>query len=169
MAINPETALNAPIPGMSLTTAPGDRPWENPPAMSTIEEALQFYAQRILGRERHDDVLDLLEAGLPVENFANIIQTSAVMEGRHTLDVGFLVAPAIEEMIMAVANIHGVKYITSEEDYLKENTLSAREARTIASEFFNAEEQEENLEPIEEDLTKPKGLMAKKIIEEEIK
>jgi hypothetical protein len=166
MAINAETALNAPIPGMSLTTEPGDRPWENPPAMATVEEALQFYAKRILGKGRFDDILDILESGVPVENFANIIQTAAVMEGRHTLDVGFLVAPAIEEMIKAVADAHDVKYISSEQEYLQENTLTAREARTIASEFFGKEQSTDVVE--EPAAKKPTGLMARKNVEEEI-
>ena len=34
------SSLNAPIPGMSLTTEPGNRPWENPPQIVTIDDAL---------------------------------------------------------------------------------------------------------------------------------
>ena len=67
--------LNAPIPGMSLTTEPGNRPWENPPSMTTVEEALEYYANRIFRADQfaRDDLLDVLESGFPIRNFANIL------------------------------------------------------------------------------------------------
>ena len=152
--------LNAPVPGMSLTTEPGNRPWENPPSMSTVEDAIEFYTKRILNEENHDDLLDIVELGLPVRNIANMMQTTSVMKGRHSLDVGFLVLPVIEELIMTVADINGVQYKTSIEDIIKKNSISRREARQVAREVFNKKQQpkEEPKEPVEE----PKGLMAKR-------
>lgn len=152
--------LNAPIPGMSLTTEPGNRPWENPPSMSTVEDAIEFYTKRILNEENHDDLLDIVELGLPVRNIANMMQTTSVMKGRHSLDVGFLVLPVIEELIMTVADINGVQYKTSIEDIIKKNSISRREARQVAREVFNKKQQpkEEPKELVEE----PKGLMAKR-------
>ena len=82
------------------------------------------------------------------------------MKGRHSLDVGFLVLPVIEELIMTVADINGVQYKTSIEDIIKKNSISRREARQVAREVFNKKQQpkEEPKEPVEE----PKGLMAKR-------
>lgn len=152
--------LNAPIPGMSLTTEPGNRPWENPPSMTTVEEAIEFYTKRILNEENHDDLLDILELGLPVRNIANMMQTTSVMKGRHTLDVGFLVLPVIEELIMTVADINGVAYKTSVEDVIKKNSVSRREARKVAMEVFKKKQEpkKEEEQPTEE----PKGLMSKR-------
>jgi hypothetical protein len=157
--------INGPIPGMSLTTEPGNRPWENPPSMTTVEEAIEFYTKKILNEENHDDLLDIIEVGLPVRNIANMMQTTSVMKGRHTLDVGFLVLPVIEELIMTVADINGVEYKTSVEDIIKKNSISRREARMIAREVFSKKQKpkEEEEQVIEE----PKGLMSKRNQKEE--
>jgi hypothetical protein len=135
--------LNAPIPGMSLTTEPGNRPWENPPKMTTVEEALDYYSEKIFNAESHDDLLDVLEGGVPVRNVANLMQTVSVMDGTHTLDVGFLVAPAIEEMLMAVADAYNVEYVRSLEDEFKKNIVSRREARRAFEDSLKKKPEEE--------------------------
>ena len=100
--------INAPIPGMSLTSEPGNRPWENPPSLVTVEDAMEFYTRRILGTpENYDQVLDIIESGLPIRNVANILMKTSIMEGYHTIDVGILVLPVIEELLMAVADMLG--------------------------------------------------------------
>lgn len=158
--------LNAPIPGMSLTTEPGNRPWENPPSMSTVEEALEYYANRIFKADNFvmDDLLDVLESGFPIRNFANVLQTTSVMEGRHTLDVGFLVLPAIEEMLMAVADINNIKYNRSVEEIINEQRVSRRQARLAAAEAMQTIEQlepEMPEAPDMPDMPEPRGLMAR--------
>lgn len=153
-------ALNAPVPGMSLTTEPGNRPWEAPPSMATVEEAIEFYTQRILGNEdAHDDLLEVMEAGIPVRNLANIINKASVMEGRHTLDVGFLVLPVIEELLMAVADTYGARYITSIEDIAKEKLVSPRQARLAVEELKKSKATETESPTAKE--PKATGLMAR--------
>lgn len=131
MAISDHSYLNSSIPGMSLTTEPGNRPWESPPQMATIEEAIQYYTAAIFGASEiaRDDLLDILEAQIPIRNMANIMQTTSVMQGKHTLDVGFLVAPVIEELLMALCDVHGVKFLRSENDLIKENYVTRRQTR----------------------------------------
>lgn len=150
--------LNGPIPGMSLTTEPGNRPWENPPSLVTVEDALDFYTSRILGnRDTHEDLLDIVESGLPIRNIANIFVKMNIMNGRHTIDVGMLVMPAIEELIMAVADTYGVEYTTSLEDVARETRTSRRQARKALNEARKNKEQKANVEKEES----PRGLMAK--------
>jgi hypothetical protein len=150
--------LNAPIPGMSLTTTPGDRPWENPPSLVTIEEAMEYYASKILGnKDSHDQLLDVLELGVPVSNLASILQKNSVMNGVHTLDVGMLVLPVIEELIMAVADMNNVSYVPSPEAVAKSMSISPREARK-AVEAMRKSKAEETVQE-----EKPRGLMAKPI------
>lgn len=150
--------LNAPIPGMSLTTEPGDRPWENPPSIVTVEEALEFYTSRILGnKENHEELLDIVESGLPIRNIANLFNKMNVMQGRHTLDVGMLVLPAIEELIMSVADMYGVEYDVSVDDIIKNEKVSRRQARLALKE---ARESKKQPAPEAEE-EQPRGLMAK--------
>jgi hypothetical protein len=148
--------INAPIPGMSLTTEPGDRPWENPPSIVTVEEAMEYYASKILGnKESHDQLLDVLELGVPVSNIASVLQKTSVMNGVHTLDVGMLVLPVIEELIMAVADMNNAKYIPSPEAITKATTISPREARKAVEAMKKSKIENKTEEE------KPRGLMAK--------
>ena len=160
--------INAPIPGMSLTTEPGNRPWENPPMLVTVEDALEFYANKIIGDfDNHDSVLEMLELRLPVQNVANLLQKTSIMEGYHTIDVGILVAPAIEEMVMAVADLHGVKYAESVDKIMEGFVSNPRAARLAMQDLerMMAEPPEETsmLEPMpsEEMPTEPMGLMSR--------
>ena len=149
--------VNAPIPGMSLTSEPGNRPWENPPNLVSVEDAMEFYTKRILGTpENYDQVLDILESGLPVRNVANILMKTSVMEGNHTIDVGILVLPVIEELLMAVADMHNSEYTESIDSLFKENVVSRRQAR-LAVQELKKERAKPKVEPTEQ----PKGLMAK--------
>jgi hypothetical protein len=149
--------INAPIPGMSLTTEPGNRPWENPPNLVSVEDAMEFYTKRILGTpENHDQVLDLIESSLPIRNIANILMKTSVMEGYHTIDVGILVLPVVEELLMSIADIHDVTYVETIDDVFKENTTSRRQARLAVQEM-----QKSKATPVVKTIEQPKGLMAK--------
>lgn len=156
--------INAPIPGMSLTTELGNRPWENPPLLVTVEDALEFYANKLISdMDNHDSILEMLEMRLPVRNVANILQKMSVMEGYHTIDVGILVTPAIEEMIMAVADLHGVKYAESMDQLMEGFTVNPRAARLAMKDLEKmiAEPPETEMLPTEEPPAEALGLMAR--------
>lgn len=149
--------INAPVPGMSLTSEPGNRPWENPPNLVSVEDAMEFYTRRILGTpDNYDQVLDLVESGLPIRNVANILMKTSVMEGYHTIDVGILVLPVVEELLMSVADMHDVSYVETIDQVFKENVVSRRQARLAVQELQKSKATAA-VEPTEQ----PKGLMAK--------
>ena len=149
--------INAPVPGMSLTSEPGNRPWENPPNLVSVEDAMEFYTRRILGTpDNYDQVLDIIESGLPIRNVANILMKTSVMEGYHTIDVGILVLPVIEELLMSVADMHDVSYVETIDQVFKENVVSRRQARLTVQELQKSKATAA-VEPTEQ----PKGLMAK--------
>jgi hypothetical protein len=131
--------------------------------MSTVEEALEYYANRIFKADKFamDDLIDVIESGFPIRNFANVLQTTSVMQGRHTLDVGFLVLPAIEEMLMAVADLHGVTYNTSVEEIINSQRVSRRQARLAAMEALKTVEELEPEMPEMPAMPSSKGLMAR--------
>lgn len=152
--------LNAPVPGMSLTAEPGSRPWENPPSMVTVEEAIEYYTDKILKNvDTHEDVLEVLDQGIPVRNFANMLNTTSVMDGRHTLDVGILVMPVIEELIMTVADMYDVKFIPSMEEVIKKTRIHPRQARLALREARAT--QPETMAPAETTSPAQSGLMAR--------
>ena len=150
--------INGPIPGMSLTTELGNRPWEKPPELVTVEDAIEYYTKRILkDTDSHEAVLDMLSTKLPVDSAANILNKTSVMNGMHTIDVGILVLPVIEELIMTVADIYNVKYITSTADLVKATTISGREAMSVVEELGK----KPTPKVTKTETPKSKGLMAK--------
>ena len=89
------TIMDAPIPGQSLTTEVGSRPWQQPAKYSTVEEALEHYAKTITDPAINEPLLDTLEMGTPVTSIAEIVVQSGAMEGLHTIDVSILMLPVI--------------------------------------------------------------------------
>jgi len=110
MADLPEALIDAPIAGQSLTSEVGGWPWEQPPQYSTVEEALEFYLPRLTEPTLQNDLMDVIEMGLPLTTIANALQQGAVMQGTHSLDVGILVMPVIMEMLAYLAEERGVKF-----------------------------------------------------------
>ena len=102
--------LDAPIPGHSLTKELGSRPWQQPAQYTTVEDALDYYIPRLESEEVTDQLLDVLEMGIPVTTVANTMQLGSVMEGKHSVDVGMLVLPVLVELIMLIADSAKVEY-----------------------------------------------------------
>ena len=105
-----EPMIDAPIAGQSLTAELGNRPWQQPPQYTTVEETLQYYIPRLTNPEMLDDLLNVMETGIPLTTLANAIQSSGVMEGKHSLDVGILILPVLMETMAYLAEEAGIEY-----------------------------------------------------------
>ena len=105
-----EPMIDAPIAGQSLTAELGNRPWQQPPQYTTVEEALEFYIPRLTNPEMLDDLLNVMETGVPLTTLANAIQSSGVMEGKHSLDIGILILPVLMETMAYLAEEAGIEY-----------------------------------------------------------
>tara|TARA_R110000824_G_scaffold89100_2_gene218712 strand:- start:392 stop:907 length:516 start_codon:yes stop_codon:yes gene_type:complete len=105
-----EPMIDAPIAGQSLTAELGNRPWQQPPQYSTVEDALQYYIPRLTNPEMLDDLLNVMETGIPLTTLANAIQSSGVMEGKHSLDIGILIMPVLMETMAYLAEESGIDY-----------------------------------------------------------
>jgi len=103
-----ETRLRAPIPGQSLTDEPRGYAWERPSEYSTPEEALQFYLPRITAKETLEDIMLALDNGFPLATLVKGIYMNGVMEGKHSKDIGLLIAPVLHEIILSAAKTYGV-------------------------------------------------------------
>ena len=158
--------LQGPIPGMSLTQEPGNMPWENPPEFSDIYEVMQFYLERILNVETEDMLLVSLDEGASIEAVAEAVTMSGTMNGRHSLDLAFLVNPYVRELMRYVAESANVEYIDSYVERERKQKLPFRQIKEIVQEVFNAEN--EPLKTVEVVSMPSKGLMARKNIEEPV-
>ena len=110
MVMPNEVSFNRPIPGQSLTTPLGDRPWQTPPQYTTVEEALDYYIPRLDSDEVSSQLIDVMEMGIPITDIANTMQLAGVLEGKHTVDVGMLILPVLVELLMLIGDAAKIKY-----------------------------------------------------------
>ena len=102
-----QPSLDAPIPGEGLTHELGDRPWQKPAQLTNVDEVMPFYREKILDEEFIPQLLQVIELGIPLTTIANAMQSAAVMEGVHSIDVGILMLPIIVELLKYVAENNG--------------------------------------------------------------
>ena len=163
MADLPEVLIDAPIAGQSLTSEVGGWPWEQPPQYSTVEEALEFYVPRLTEPTLQNELMDVIEMGLPLTTIANSLQQGAVMQGKHSLDVGILVMPVIMEMLAYLAEERGVKFNMGTKVEVDDSPSGV--AVKLALKKLKAKEGEPEEEPEEEIVEEPTGgLMSRRTV-----
>jgi hypothetical protein len=108
--------LHQPIPGISLTGAPGNAPWEQPPKHTSLDEVVDYYSDRLVDEDMIGNVIDVIKRNVPLLTIAEGMIRAGIMEGMHTIDAGMLVKPVLVEMMIALAEIYGVKYVIQAED-----------------------------------------------------
>ena len=150
MSQNYRKSFNAPIPGQSLTAELGARPWQHPPQYGTVEEAMDFYAPRILETQFRDQIVDVMELGIPLTTIANSLQSGGVMQGKHSIDVGILIMPVLIEMLSYVGDEEKIEYVvgTEVEDEDKDKFRDSTIAKAMRS--VKEKMKEAGKEPIEE-------------------
>ena len=109
--------LEGPIPGESLTAEPGNAPWENPPMYADPMDALDFYLERLGDPEAQEELLDMLDVGIPIDVVGGSLLSKGVMQGIHSVDVKLLLNPIISKNLKAIADVTGIKYKNTMEDY----------------------------------------------------
>jgi hypothetical protein len=103
-------------PGISWTAEPRGRPWSNPPKYVKVGDVASVYVGTLTDPVVIGRAVDLIETGLPIAAIANALMLTGVAEGTHTIDAGILVTPIIIEMLVTLAEMHGVKYEVFEKD-----------------------------------------------------
>ena len=156
-----QPSLDAPVPGEGLTHELGDRPWQKPAQLTNVDEVMPFYREKILDEEFIPQLLQVIEMGIPLTTIANAMQSAAVMEGVHSIDVGVLMLPIVVEMLKFVAESNKVEYVTGmEERKIKPNEeITTALAMKELNEEKSVPEAPVEEEPVEE--TQLKGLMAR--------
>ena len=121
-----DNPFDAPIPGQGLTDDPGNYPWEHPPLYTDTSEAADFVWDRLHRPEFAEQVIAMLDAGIPVEAIGRIIIFAGFTEGKWTADVAFIIAEPVMKMIAAVG-IHGgvKKFRMSMQDLTNEKQMQS--------------------------------------------
>ena len=156
-----EPMIDAPIAGQSLTAELGNRPWQQPPQYSTVEDALQYYIPRLTNPEMIEDLFNVMETGIPLTTLANAIQSSGVMEGKHSLDVGILIMPVLIETMAYLAEEADVEYeVGTNKKIGSDKPSQAAVANALAlaeKEITKRNKEPEEEEQIEMELEEPSG------------
>tara|TARA_R110002051_G_scaffold276136_1_gene337453 strand:- start:258 stop:824 length:567 start_codon:yes stop_codon:yes gene_type:complete len=105
-----EPSFDSPIPGSGLTAEPGSRSYKNPPQYSSVDEAINYYVKRLSTDEVADQVIEVLDMGVPITTIANIMCMHGVMEGKHTIDVSMLIMPVLMELMALIGDSAGIEY-----------------------------------------------------------
>jgi len=156
-----EQTLNRPIPGQSLTAEVGSRPWQSPPQFNNVEEAMGWYLDRFDNNEVVQELLSVMEMGVPLATIANSMQLGAVLQGIHSIDVGMLMIPVLIEIMKHLAEKTDTKYVMGDEP-----EESDRPSDSVIQSAINSLEEGEEVdmdeETVKEEEEEPMGLMARR-------
>ena len=103
--------FSGPIPGESLTRRPGEAAWEQPPQYVRVDEVMGFYLEAFEDDEFMEDVLTVLDMGMPLDLFIDSALVMNNMKGKHTVDMNFLVGPMLHEYVASLAEAAGINLI----------------------------------------------------------
>tara|TARA_R110000868_G_scaffold160869_3_gene390704 strand:+ start:488 stop:1024 length:537 start_codon:yes stop_codon:yes gene_type:complete len=176
MAVQMEPELDAPIPGMSLTSELGARPWQSPPEGNDLNDAVDFYIPRLGDPEYVGQVLDIIDSGVPLTSIAESMILVGNMEGKHSIDVGVLVQPVIVEFLKGIADITETKYTMSADKNFRDKDVTEGMLNKVTKELQTLpQEQQSDIDNLvakssdidtdieEKDIMEePKGLMARR-------
>ena len=107
--------FSAPIPGQSLTDEPRNAPWERPAEISDPREAIKFHIDGLNKPETIDNVLELIQIGVPLRALSETMLTTAQMEGIHSVDVSLIIRDVVYEELITIAEEAGLDYLSGEE------------------------------------------------------
>lgn len=150
--------LMQPVPGMSLTTEPGSRPWEQPPQLVKLSEVVEYYSDKLTDPEVVDSVLDAMRNDVPVYELTSGLTKYETMNGTHSVDTAILATPVIVEMLTTLAELNDVGYVITKEDKQQMTKIDDKIVRRAIKEVSDAEKERMTEKPV---VPEKKGLMAK--------
>lgn len=154
-----QNPFDTPVPGQSLTDTPKNYPWENPPRFVDTDKAASFVWDKLHKKDTASKIIILLEAGVSVESLTKVVIFSGFLEGAFTPDVGFLLTPIVEKMILSMGKASGVKKINLNKPKQKQTQKvleSLFKSRDITMDMNKMSKKNEDIEKKE---SKAKGLM----------
>jgi hypothetical protein len=146
-------ALTPTVPGMSLTSTPGNRPWEQPPQYTTLDQVVSYYVEKMTTEEAVDGLLSAMEKNVSLMDISNIIVKTGVMQGIHTVDLGFISIPILIELMKTIGDMNDVGYIVEDEDFEKATEVDEDTVKEVLREAVATVK--------EAPAVKPGGLMSK--------
>ena len=145
--------FDTPVPGQSLTDEPGNYPWEHPPQYVTTDGAADHLWNRMSEPEFAEQIIAMLDAGVPVEAIGRVILFGGFLNGKFSPDVAFIIAEPVMKMIATIGVIAEVKDIKMSMD----DITNKKEIRSAVRLNVEAEKVAKGIQ----EEVKQKGIMAK--------
>lgn len=114
--------FTAPVPGQSLTKAPGSTPMEHSPQFADPNDACEYLFDQLTSPRTAAKLIALLKAGAPAEALARTFVFTGVMNGKWTPDVALLIVRTVWRMVIAIAakcGLTDIKLLNPRNDYLE--------------------------------------------------
>lgn len=108
--------FEAPVPGQSLTSAPGKYPYERPPEISDPKQALEMHLAQLSKEGMAENIVNALELDIDIKTLTEGILRNAVSKGVHSIDISLAIAPVIHRFIKDTADQAGIDYEEGLED-----------------------------------------------------
>ena len=121
--------FNGPIPGESLTAEPGNYPWEQPPLHADPMDALEYHMEQLTDEAVTDNVLGMIDLGIPISVIASTMLRAGVMDGIHSVDVKMLLMPALTLQLKSLAEVAGIDYKETMDDYTDKDEMGRLQTR----------------------------------------
>jgi len=100
--------FNAPVAGQSLTTEPGNKPFEQPPRVVDPEELYQKLTERFSSPDIKEKTLETLASGIPLEVLINTMTKHLAHTGAITPDLAEGIKPSLTVFFVDMAKQEGV-------------------------------------------------------------
>ena len=101
--------FDAPTPGSSLTSDPQNpRAWETPPEFNTEEEALKNIFMNLTDEDNHEQLLNSLRDGNPIEMIVQVLLFKGFQEGNWAPDLMLLLIEPTIYIVMWLADQAGI-------------------------------------------------------------
>jgi hypothetical protein len=107
-------------------------------------------------------MVDAMEDGTTVVAVADMIQSSGVMSGLHTLDVGLMISPVLVELLVTQAQLADIEYKIGTEKSDKPDSSLVRKAVDKSSESYFDESTEEEVMVEETPEVESEGIMSRR-------
>ena len=158
--------FDGPIAGQSLTDEPGNYPWEHAPQYTDPEELLDSMYDQLTSGKMAEQIIAMLDAGVPVEAIVRTMTFSGFMQGKYTPDVGFMIIEPLMKLVSAIGIRAGISELK-----LSLEDLSNNKFLKDMAELKAANSQLQGItKDIQEDISEQgqgSGLMAKPMTAEE--
>lgn len=105
--------LSGPIPGSSLTVAPGSVPWEQPSMFTKVDDAIQFILKQFQNKDTVHRFLATMEMGAPLDVVVWTVISHGFTEGKWTPSLGMLLVKPVTYLFLSLLKRAKIKYLVS--------------------------------------------------------